>query len=173
MKKVLYALLALIAIVVITMFVTGKDYHYEQSIVINAPAEKVYAHISSTKAFNEWNPWLKFDPNMKMEYSGTPGQVGDKYCWEGNEDAGAGCQEIIELVPNQRQKTRIQFIKPFESIATSDVILTPEGNQTKVTWTMDTEMNYPMNLMKFFMDGNMDKSYGEGLKKLKEIAEKP
>jgi hypothetical protein len=50
--------------------------------------------------------------------------------------------------------------------------LNPEGNQTKVTWSLDTEMNYPMNLMKIFMDGFMDDAYGRGLKSLKEISEK-
>ena len=64
------------------------------------------------------------------------------------------------------------FEKPFESDATSDLILTPQGNSTKVTWTMDCELDYPMNLMKFFIDRQMDKSYGSGLQKLKVLAEK-
>lgn len=53
----------------------------------------------------------------------------------------------------------------------SNITLTPEGTQTKVIWDMDTEMNYPMNLMKLFMDGFMDDAYGRGLKSLKEISE--
>jgi hypothetical protein len=44
------------------------------------------------------------------------------------------CQEIKELVPNQKQKTEMIFKKPFEGQATSEIILTPEGNGTKVTW---------------------------------------
>ena len=45
---------------------------------------------------------------MKLEYSGTQGQIGDKYCWDSkNDDAGVGCQEITELIPNKKQKTRI------------------------------------------------------------------
>lgn len=104
--------------------------------------------------------------------SGTQGQVGDKYCWKSeNEDAGAGCQEIIELVPNQKQRTSMVFEGMGESF--SDVILTPQGNTTKVTWTLDAELERPMNLMSLFMNSAMDKSYGEGLSKLKAIAEKP
>lgn len=56
--------------------------------------------------------------------------------------------------------------------ATSNITLTPEGNQTKVTWDMDSEFAYPMNLMKPFMDSMMDKPYSEGLAKLKELCEK-
>lgn len=173
MKKLLYVLLALIAIVVIAMFAVAEKYHFEKSIVINAPAEKVYQNISSTKAFNQWNPWMKLDPAMKVEYSGTQGQIGDRYCWNSQkDDAGAGCQEIVELVPNQKQKTKMEFKRPFEDTSYSEVILTPEGNQTKVTWTLDSELERPMNLMSLFMNSAMDKSYGEGLAKLKEISEK-
>ena len=172
MKKFLKILLAIVAILIIVMFLMGKAYHFEKSIVINAPVEKVYAQINSTKAINQWNPWMKLDPNLKVTYSGNPGQIGDKYCWEGNEEVGSGCQEITALVPNQKQSTKMIFYKPFESDATSNIILTPEGNSTKVTWDMDCELDYPMNLMKLFMDGQMDKSYGDGLNALKAISEK-
>ena len=36
--------------------------------------------------------------------------------------------------------------------ATSDIVLTQEGNATKVVWTLDAEMEYPSNLMKPMMD---------------------
>ncbi|SFI13594.1 SRPBCC family protein [Halpernia frigidisoli] len=172
MKTILKIFLALIVIIVIAMFAIGEKYHFEKSIVINAPAEKVYGQVNSSKKINLWNPWMKMDPNLKLQYSGNPGEVGDKYCWKGNDQVGEGCQEITALAPNQKQSTKMTFLKPFESIATSDILLSPNGNQTKVTWTMDCELEYPKNLMKIFLNGQMDKSYGEGLAKLKEISEK-
>ena len=173
MNKILYILLALIALVLIAMFAVSEKYHFEKSIVINAPAEKVYSHINSVKAFNQWNPWLDLDPAMKIEYSGNQGQIGDRYCWDStNDDAGAGCQEIVELVPNKKQKTRMEFKRPFEDTSYSEVILTPQGNQTRVTWTLESELERPMNLMAVFMNSAMDESYGKGLTKLKEIAER-
>lgn len=172
MKKLFKILLAIVAVIVIAMLIIGKSYHFETSTVINAPAEKVYSHINSSRSFNEWNPWMKLDPNLKLTYSGTPGEIGDEYCWEGNDDVGKGCHKITALVLNQQQSTKMTFYEPFESDATSDIILTPEGNNTKVTWTMDCEMDYPMNLMKLFMDSQMEKSYGGGLKTLKALAEK-
>lgn len=171
MKKFLKILLAIFAVLIISMFIIGEKYHFEKSIMINAPAEKVYAQINSSKAINQWNPWMKLDPNLKLQYSGNAGQIGDKYCWTGNDKVGEGCQEITALVPNQKQSTIMTFKKPFESVATSNILLSSQGNQTKVTWTMDCELEYPKNLMKLFMDGQMDKSYSEGLAKLKEISE--
>lgn len=170
MKKLLYVLLALVAVVVIAMFAISEKYHFEKSIVINAPAEKIYPHISSMKAFNEWNPWLKMDPALKMEYTGNTGEVGDKYCWKSDKkEVGNGCQEITALVPNQKQSTKMAFEGMGDAF--SDIILTPQGNQTKVTWTLDSELERPKNLFSLFMNSAMDKSYGEGLTKLKSLSE--
>lgn len=155
----------------VSMLLIGKKYHFEKSMVINANCETVYSHISSAKSFNQWNPFLDIDKNVKINYSGNQGQIGDKYCWEGNKDAGKGCQEISELIPNKKQSTKITFIEPFPGEATSDIVLTPEGSSTRVTWSMDTEMGYPMNLMKLMMDKEMGKTYGNGLEKLKILSE--
>lgn len=176
MKKIFKALLLIVATLVVggvvAMFAIGKSYHYEKSMVINAPVEVVYSHISSAKAFNEWNPWMDLDPNIKVTYSGTQGQVGDQYCWESeSENAGKGCHKFLELIPNKGQKTEMIFEKPFENKATSQIVLTPENGKTKVTWDMDTELEYPMNLMKLMMDKGMEESYTKGLERLKQLCE--
>ena len=174
MQKIVKILLAIIGMVLLVMFAIGKKYHFEKSIVINAPAEKVWQNVNSMKAFNQWNPWLKLDPNMKMEYFGTSGQVRDSYSWDSKiDDAGAGKQVFTKVYPvKYLTETEITFFRPFESTAKSAVYLNQEASGTKVTWTMDTEMNYPMNLMKLFMDSQMEKSYGEGLENLKRISER-
>lgn len=64
------------------------------------------------------------------------------------------------------------FIKPFEGEATSEVILSSEGNSTKVTWTMDTEQDAMIKIMRPMMDYQMGKSYREGLDNLKILAER-
>lgn len=171
-KKFILFIIGLVILLTIMMFIIGKQYHFETSTLINAPIEKVYEHASSSKKFNEWNPWIDLDPNLKLTYSGTQGQVGDEYCWVGNNDVGEGCHQITGLIPNEKIATKMLFKKPFESDATSDIIFKKEGNGTRVTWSMDCELDYPMNLMKLMMDSQMEDSYGKGLKKLKILAEK-
>lgn len=90
MKKFLKIVLVFLAIVVVAMLVIGKKYHYEKSIVINAPVEKVWQNVNSMKAVNSWSPFLDYDKNMKQTYSGVSGQVGDTYHWSGNDEAGEG-----------------------------------------------------------------------------------
>ncbi len=65
LKSLGIILLLLIGYAIVAMLAFGKTYHYEKSMVINAPKEKVWQHINSMKAFNEWNPWMKLDSNMK------------------------------------------------------------------------------------------------------------
>ena len=66
------------------------------------------------------------------------------------------------------------FIKPFKSIADTYVSLDEEGSNIKATWGFKSTMPYPMNIMKLFMnfEKSMDKDFGSGLSKLKEICEK-
>jgi len=165
-------ILLFIIYAIIAMLVFGENYHYEKSVVLNAPKEKVWQQISTMKAFNEWNPWMKLDKNMTITYSGNSGEVGDRYCWDSkNDDAGAGCQEIKELVVNEKQKTEMLFKRPFEGQAISDIVLTSEGNSTKVTWSMDTKQETWMKIMRPMMDYQMGKSYEEGLDNLKKLVE--
>lgn len=164
-------LLLVIAYAVIAMFAFSKDYHYEKSITINAPKEKVWQYVSSLKGYNMWDPFSKADKNIVITYSGTSGQVGDSYHWKGNDDVGEGEQTIKEIVPNEKVVTDLHFIKPWEGDATAKFIVTPEGNGTKVTWVMENELNATMKIMKPMMDSQMDKMFGQGLDNLKKLAE--
>lgn len=81
--KILGVIILLIVVyVVIAMIAFGSNYHYEKIDGYQSPKEKVWQQVSSMQAFNQWNPWMKLDPNMKITYSGNSGEVGDKYCWD-------------------------------------------------------------------------------------------
>ncbi|MBK1897777.1 SRPBCC family protein [Chryseobacterium paridis] len=176
MKTILKILGIIIVLVllyaVFAMLAFSKDYHFERSVVINAPKEKVWEHVGSTKAFNTWNPFAKMDKNIVITYSGTSGEVGDSYTWKGNKDVGEGVQTVTAIVPNEKMTSDLHFIQPFDGKAVANFILTPEGNGTKVTWTMDNELNTMMKLMKPMMDSQMGKTFDEGLGELKKLSEK-
>ncbi|SDQ74712.1 Uncharacterized conserved protein YndB, AHSA1/START domain [Chryseobacterium soldanellicola] len=157
--------------VVFAMIAFSKDYHFERSVVINAPKEKVWQHVGSTKAFNEWNPFAKADKNIVITYSGTPGTVGDSYHWKGNDQVGEGEQSVTEVIPNQKLSSTLHFIKPWDGVANGSFVLTPEGSGTKVTWTMDNELTTMMKVMKPMMDSQMGKMFDQGLGDLKKISE--
>lgn len=164
-------ILLIIVYAIVAMLAFGKDYHYEKSVVINAPKEKVWPHISSTRAFNVWNPFSKADKNVVITYKGNAGEVGDGYHWKGNDEVGEGEQEVTAIVPYEKAASKLRFIKPWEGNATSDMIMASEGNSTKVTWTMNNELTTMMKPMKPFMDMQMSKMFDQGFADLKKISE--
>lgn len=176
MKKFLKIISIIVGIIiaysVIAMLFFDSKCHNEQSIVINTPKDKIWSHTNSLKAFNTWNPWAHYDPNMILTYKGTSGQVGDSYHWVGNDKVGEGEQTITSIVPMEKVSSEMHFIKPMNDRATSDLILAQEGSGTKVTWTLDYEIEMMHKPLKPLMTWQMNKSFSEGLGKLKELAEK-
>ena len=171
--KIIGTIIVLILIyAVIAMLAFSKDYHYEKSIVINAPQEKVWAYTGNLKGYNQWDPFSKADKNIVITYSGEGDKLGDSYHWKGDKNVGEGEQSVSELIPNQKMATKLHFIEPFEGDAISNIVLTREGNGTRVTWMIDNELNTMMKIMKPMMDNNMDKMFGQGLDNLKKLAEK-
>lgn len=163
-------ILLLIVYAVFAMLAFSKDYHYEKSVVINAPKEKVWQYAGSLKGYNMWDPFSKEIKNIKITYSGEGNTMGDSYHWKGDDSEGE--QSITEIVPNEKLGTQLHFIKPFEGNAKSAIVLTPEGAGTKVTWMIDNELNTMMKIMKPMMDSNMNKMFGQGLDDLKKLSEK-
>lgn len=111
------------------------------------------------------------DPSAKYTYSGPASGVGAKLAWVGNSSVGSGSQEIIESVPDGRIVNALDF---SGSQAKATFRLTPDGNGTRVTWSLDSEHGYnPINRLfgAFLLDGMVGKDYEKGLAKLKGVLE--
>ena len=64
------------------------------------------------------------DPNLKKNFAGTDGTVGFVYSWESEiKNVGQGEQEIIVITDGEKIDYQIRFIKPFEGISASSLIL--------------------------------------------------
>ncbi len=178
-KKILLAIGALIvlliAALVILAFTVKGDYKVEREVTINRPKTEVFSYIKMLKNQNDWGPWAKKDPNMKVEYRGTDGAPGFVSAWKSeNKELGEGEQEIKEVVNGERVDTELRFKVPFE--ATNDAYMTTEAvseNQTKVKWGFTGSMPKPMNIMLLFMDMDtvVGKEFAEGLTDLKRTLE--
>jgi hypothetical protein len=86
----------------------------------------------------------------------------------GSKPPRGGSAEAAELT------IRLEFIKPFESVATSGFVVKPEGDKASTaTWSMEGKNNLMGKAFSVFM--NMDKMIGgdfeKGLAGLKTVAE--
>ena len=174
LKKVLIALVAIAAIALIAAAILPKQMDYEKSIAINAPKTAVWTHINSMKGIDSWSPWNAYEPDMKKQWSGTSGEVGETMTWDGKEEnVGAGSQTIKKLDEPNRVETDIIFTRPWESLSNAFVNLEETDGVTTATWGFHSEMTWPMNLFPALMDmeENMGADWTNGLNKLKELSE--
>ena len=172
---VLYIILGIIAALLLAGLFIPKGMKATREIVINKPNAEVFNYVKQLKNQDNYSKWGSMDPNMKKEYKGTDATVGFVSAWEGNKKVGQGEQEIISIEEGRKLNTELRFIKPFKSVSQSS--MTTEAindNSTKVSWGFEGSMNYPLNVMKLFM--NMEKSIGNdfstGLSNLKALMEK-
>ncbi|UQD56887.1 SRPBCC family protein [Flavobacterium sp. K5-23] len=176
LKRILFALLGLIALALIVALFMPKEYAVEREISINQPKDSVFTYIKYLKNQDNFSIWAKTDPEMKKTFSGVDGTVGAISSWDSkNENVGVGEQEIKKIIEGERIDFELRFKSPFESTASAYMTTeTISTNETKVKWGFNGDMNYPMNLMLPFM--GMDEMIGKdleiGLANLKVLLEK-
>ncbi len=182
LKKVLVVLVVGIGGFLAFAATRPDTYRVERSQRIDAPAEVVFAQLDNFKSWAAWSPWEKRDPAVKRSFEGPASGVGAAYGWEGNKEVGQGKMTITESKPPRGGSTetahvsiRLEFIKPFASVASSEFIVKPEADDhaAAVSWVMEGRNNLMGKAFGVFM--NMDKMIGgdfeSGLSNLKTVAE--
>lgn len=169
-----YIIGGIIVLFLLAGLIVSKDLAVTKEIVINKPKADVFNYIKYLKNQQNYSKWATLDPNMKSEFRGTDGAPGFVNAWEGNKKVGKGEQEIL-AVSDGKLETELRFEKPFKSVAKATMTTEAAGdNATKVSWGFSSKMNYPMNVMKLFM--NMSEMVGKdftiGLNNLKIVMEK-
>ncbi len=174
LKKIVLALILVIAIALIAAAFVSKEIIYEKSIAVNAPIEIAWENVNSLEDLDKWSPWNDIDPNMEKDMTGTDGEIGATASWDSTvEDVGKGSQTIAKIEAPTLFETDLKFYTPYESEAKGYVKLTKENEGTNITWGFYSEVPYPFNLMMLFndMEESMGDTWSNGLSKLKKLCE--
>ncbi|MBI2826830.1 MAG: SRPBCC family protein [Planctomycetia bacterium] len=177
LKKILIIAAATIAVIVIAFVAVvamqPADFKIERTAGMSAPPAEVFAQVNDFHNWDAWSPWAKLDPAAKNTFEGSPEGEGAIFRWSGNEDVGEGKMTILESRPSELVKIKLEFIRPFENTATAQFAFQPEGDQTKVTWSMFGKNGFLAKAFCLFMD--MDKTVGKdfekGLAAMKSVVE--
>jgi hypothetical protein len=155
----------LVALLAFGGFVASRAARYEvmRSAVVQAPASAIFPLVVDFHSWDAWSPWAKLDPAMKVDFTGTPGTVGSSYHWVGNDKVGEGRMTIKEIIPDRLVRIELQFMKPWEQVATTDFSFVPDGTGTKVTWSMHGENDFVGKVFSLFFD--IDKHVGPDYEK--------
>lgn len=172
LKKLAIAVVALVLLLVAVGFVLPAKYATERSLVIDAPAEKIFDHVAHLQANEAWSPWIAQDPTIKTTYSSTKAVgVGAWSSWT-SENSGSG-KMTIEVADRPHrivndldfgQQGRGKGLWTFEAA----------GEKTKVTWRMEGDAGDDIVGRWFgtMIDTFVGPSFELGLNRLKEVCEK-
>lgn len=169
--KILIGLAVIIVLFLIIVALRPADFRVERSLSIAASPDVLFAQVNDHHKFNQWNPFLKLDPNVKNTYSGPDAGVGAVCSWDGNSKVGAGSCTIVESKPGELVRMRMDWKRPLEGTSTVDFTFKPEGDKTVVTWAMYGKNGFVGKLFSLFMD--CDKMVGpqfeQGLANLGQV----
>lgn len=173
-KRILIVLVVIIAGFVAFAATRPGSYRVERSARMDAPAAIVFAQLEDLRAWSAWSPWEGKDPLMTKTFEGPAKGVGAGYMWQGNDKVGEGKMTITDSRPPSDVKLRLEFIKPFAAVATTELTVQPDSaGSCTVTWAMEGTNNLIAKMFGLFM--NMDTMIGndfdKGLAALKQLAE--
>ncbi len=140
--------------------------HISKSILINAPADKVFGVISDFNHWTAWSPWLIQEPEATVKVASDA----KSYSWEGDR-IGSGNMRIAAEAKNQSVDYDLNFLKPWKSEAKVRFELSQKEAGTKVSWLMDSSLPFYLFWMKKMMTAYVGMDYERGLAMLKDYVE--
>ena len=151
-KKIIIGIVAVVVVFAVVAATRPADFRVERSATIEASPAALFAQVNDHHKFAAWNPFLKLDPNVKNTYSGPDSGVGAVCSWEGNSDIGAGSSTIIESIPGEVVRMRMDWKRPMEGTSTVNFTFVPQGDKTVVTWAMYGKNGFLGKAVSIFMD---------------------
>ena len=172
LKWLLIIVLALLGLLVVGGYLISPKFTVTRSIVVQAPADKVYPLVASPRQWKQWSVWNRRDPEMQIEYSGPESGVGARWSWRSKSE-GNGTMTFTAAEPPRRVAYELYF-PDFGTTSAGDLAFTPEAGGTQVTWTMNGDMggNPIFRWMALAADRMVGMDFEAGLANLKAVAEK-
>lgn len=170
-RKILLGLIGLVLLLVVVGFLLPSHFAIARSIIIKAPAERIYAQLDDPRAWKAWSVWPRRDPAMEIKYSGTNRGIGARWDWKSKTE-GNGGMTFTGGEPGKLLVYKLEFPE-LGMVSTGVLKLEPADAGVKLTWTNEGEMG--MNPMNRFIGQFMDKMVGPdfeaGLAQLKQNVE--
>lgn len=172
LEKILFAVLVIAFLMVLIAFLLPAKWHVQQSIVIQAPAEKIHPYIEDLHRWQAWSPWnTQTDPTVHFVYTGAPSGVGAAVSWLGQK-TGQGSLMITKSDPSKGISYLLQ-LGPDSLPSNGRIDFETVNGQTQVTWSDEGELgNNPLNrYVGLAMQSVIAADLKDGLLRLKKLVE--
>ena len=173
LKFIGLSLLILFLVLVAVAYLLPRHVRVERTETIKAAPEIVFGQVNTLKNWEQWSPWHKLDPKMKLEYNEIPSGKGASYSWKSEKrNVGNGKLTIIRIVPYDTIDVEMNFMEQGTSLA--GYYIKKADSTVQLTWWMDADMGYnPMGRwVGLFMDNLVGKDFEKGLSSIKEFSER-
>ncbi|MBC7868328.1 MAG: hypothetical protein H7X88_12405 [Gloeobacteraceae cyanobacterium ES-bin-316] len=159
---------------VILSLVAPKRIVVRNSTFVMASKQAVFDQLRFMKNFPGWSPFRVQDPEQKFSISGTDGQVGATFSWEGVKEKSKGSQKIVFIKGNDQVKLHCNITEPFQSDPTFNYLLTEKNGGVEVVQDFDLTLPAPANILGllFGLKNKISATNKQGLSLLKQAAEK-
>ncbi|WP_109832922.1 SRPBCC family protein [Reichenbachiella versicolor] len=140
--------------------------HVSRSVTICKTVTEVFTKLNKFHDWKSWSPWLIQEPEAESSVS----EDGKFHSWDGNR-IGVGNMLIVDEKENEYVDYDLTFVKPWKSKAKVRFELDSRGDDTEVTWIMDSSLPIFMFWMKGMMEALVGMDYERGLAMLKDFVE--
>jgi uncharacterized protein YndB with AHSA1/START domain len=169
------AITLIIAVGALVAYAATKpdSFRVSRSLAISVPPDRLFSLINDLRGFNRWNPYERKDTG-KGAYTGPESGVGSSYAWD-SAKVGKGAMTITDTSAPAKVVMRLDFEKPFKAQNTATFTIVPKDGGSEVTWAMDGAAPLITKVMDVVigMDRMVGGDFADGLRNLKELAEKP
>jgi len=170
MKKVLIALVGLVAVFLVVGMILPNQYTASTTYEFKHPKASVHGIIGDLNTWKEWGPWMADDPEMKIELVGENG-VGAKQIWTSRQ-AGNGSLTFTAWDP----ESGIKYDLAFEGYppASAEFKYEDIDGGVKVYWTMNGSMEVPVvgGYFAMFFKNMISSSFQQGMQNIDNILSK-
>jgi len=170
LKWLLIILLILAGILLIVPVFLPSQATVTMQTEIDVKPELVFHNLGQFTGRDQWDPWLKTEPEAVVKITPRDDYVGSVYTWNGDK-IGTGKMKVDSVHYPDYVASDIWFGESSEP-SRVEWILEKNGEGTIVTWKFTSSGTYPFGrLMLVMMKKALESSFEEGLADFKKYIE--
>ncbi|MEM9650249.1 MAG: SRPBCC family protein [Bacteroidota bacterium] len=150
-----------------------KSITITETVYVAENQAQVFDLLRSFEKFPEWSPFLVTDPQQKNHVTGTDGQIGSAFHWEGVAEKSKGQQILTTAEENTFLEMACEMMEPYEVSASFTYHLEAKEQGTVVTQVFEVPCSgFEKFMMSLFgVKKEMTETNQLGLQRLKAFAE--
>jgi hypothetical protein len=169
-----WLIIPLMALVGLPAFSQKKVISITTEIEIKGTQAEIFSLLTNLERYPEWSPFIVTDPNQKHHLTGTNGEVGSTYHWQGVAEKSKGFQQLTALTKNEYIKYNCTIEKPFKGNPVFEYRFIQKKNTIEVIQDFNLHLNgFSYFMTKLFgVKNKMIATNKLGLERLKGLVEK-